>query len=210
MNEQIRAREVRLIDEDGTQLGVVPLREALRIAYDKGLDLVEVASQATPIVCRVMDFGRFKYEQAKRDREARRRQHVVDVKEVKLRVNIDDHDFEVKARNALRFLRDGDKVKATIMFRGREVSHASLGRAVLDRLAEYVQEYGAVEQAPRVEGRNMVMVFAPKAPREAHGPKADDAGPAPEPTTAAGHAAKSAAAARPESASPGTPAKKAK
>lgn len=132
------------------------------MAQDKGLDLVEVAPQANPVVCRLMDYGRFKYEQAKRDREARRRQHVVEIKEVKLRVNIDDHDFAVKARNALRFLKDGDKVKATIMFRGREVSHPALGRAVLDRLAEVVAEVATVEQPPRVEGRNMVMVFAPK------------------------------------------------
>ncbi|MBE3589284.1 MAG: translation initiation factor IF-3 [Firmicutes bacterium] len=166
VNDNIRVREVRLIDEHGNQLGVMPTREALRIAQERGLDLVEVAAQANPPVCRIMDYGRFKYEQAKREREARRRQHIVDIKEVKLRVNIDEHDFEVKAKNALRFLKDGDKVKATIMFRGREIVHAELGRQVLDRLAKYVEGYGTIEQHPKVEGRNMVMVFAPKPQRD--------------------------------------------
>ncbi|MBX5475942.1 MAG: translation initiation factor IF-3 [Clostridia bacterium] len=166
VNENIRVREVRLIDENGNQLGVMPTREALRIAQERGLDLVEVAAQANPPVCRIMDYGRFKYEQSKREREARKRQHIVDIKEVKLRVNIDEHDFEVKAKNALRFLKDGDKVKATIMFRGREIVHAELGRQVLDRLAKYVEAYGMIEQQPKVEGRNMVMVFAPRPQRE--------------------------------------------
>ncbi|MDI3269623.1 MAG: translation initiation factor IF-3 [Bacillota bacterium] len=171
INEQIRAREVRLIDEKGEQLGVMSLAEALRIARERGLDLVEVAAQAQPVVCRLMDYGRYKYEMAKKDREARRHQKVQEVKEVKLRVNIDDHDFEVKARNALRFLKDGDKVKATIMFRGREVTHPELGLKVLERLTGFVAEAGQVEQVPKVEGRNMVMVLAPRVQKGASGPR---------------------------------------
>lgn len=166
MNDEIRVREVRLIGTDGEQLGVMLTRDALRIAAEHGLDLVEVASQARPPVCRIMDYGRFKYEQAKREREARKNQHVVHVKEVKMRPNIDDHDFEVKARNALRFLKDGDKVKCTIMFRGREIVHSELGRAVLQRLEEFLQDHAVVEQRPKVEGRNMVMVVAPRPARE--------------------------------------------
>ncbi|MBT9259513.1 MAG: translation initiation factor IF-3 [Clostridiales bacterium] len=175
INEQIRAREVRLIDEKGEQLGIIPLAEALRIARERGLDLVEVASQAQPVVCRLMDYGRYKYEMAKREREARRHQKIQEIKEVKLRVNIDDHDFEVKARNAMRFLKDGDKVKATIMFRGREITHPELGLRVLERLTEYVQEVGQVEQPPRVEGRNMVMMLAPKAQKGSSGSRSKPA-----------------------------------
>jgi translation initiation factor IF-3 len=162
VNHEIRAREVRLIDDEGRQLGVMPLREALRVAAERGLDLVEVAPTAQPVVCRIMDWGRFKYEQAKREREARRKQHIVGIKELKMRPSIEDHDFDVKARNAERFLRDGDKVKVTVMFRGREIVHANLGREVLQRLAERLRSVGAVEQEPRVEGRNMVMVIAPR------------------------------------------------
>lgn len=138
------------------------LRDALRMAQDKGLDLVEVAAQARPPVCKIMDYGRYKYEQQKRDREARKRQKIVDIKEVKMRPTIDVHDFEVKARNALKFLQDGDKVKATIMFRGREVTHAERGREVLDRLASFIKEAGIVERPARLEGRNMIMIIAPK------------------------------------------------
>lgn len=156
-------REVRLIDEEGNQLGVMPTRDALQIALEKGLDLVEVAPTAQPPVCRVMDYGRFKYEQAKRDREARRNQHVVSIKELKMRPRIDDHDFEVKVRSGERFLKDGDKIKCTIMFRGREIVHSQLGREVLRQLAERLQEFGHVESEPRLEGRNMTMILAPRA-----------------------------------------------
>ncbi len=168
MNEAIRAREVRLIDVDGTQLGVMALRDALRIAAEKGLDLVEVAPNSQPVVCRIMDYGKFKYEQSKREREARRSQRVVTVKELKMRPRIDDHDFEVKVRSAERFLKDGDKIKCTIMFRGREIVHAQLGLEVLKRLADRLKDLGVVEQEPRVEGRNMVMVLAPKAQGRQH------------------------------------------
>lgn len=162
VNQAIRAREVRVIDADGEQLGVFLTREALRVAAERGLDLVEVAPNATPPVCRLMDYGRYKYEQAKHEREARRHQRLVDIKEVKLRPNIDDHDFEVKARNAERFLREGNKVKCTIMFRGREIVHSSLGLQLLQQLVERVQDLAVVEQQPRVEGRNMVMLLSPK------------------------------------------------
>ncbi len=161
-NENIRVREVRLVDENGEQLGILPVKEALRVAFERGLDLVEVAPTAKPPVCRIMDYGRFKYEQSKRDKEARKKQRVVSIKEVKMRPNIEDHDFTVKLRNAERFLKEGDKVKATIMFRGREIVHAELGRKVLDRLADAVSACSAVERAPKVEGRNMIMILSPK------------------------------------------------
>jgi len=167
VNERIRAREVRLIDGDGQQLGVMPLEEALQRAYERGLDLVEVAPNARPVVCRIMDYGKFKYEQAKKDREARRHQKVITVKEVKMRPNINEHDFQVKLRNALRFLSEGAKVKCSIMFRGREIVRREKGRQVLERLAEELAEHGVVERHPTMEGRNMVMVMAPKADKSA-------------------------------------------
>nr|WP_264844774.1 translation initiation factor IF-3 [Caldinitratiruptor microaerophilus] len=162
VNEQIRAREVRLVSETGEPIGIMPLRDALRIAQDRGLDLVEVAPLARPPVCRLMDYGKFKYEQSKREREARKKQKVIDLKEIKMRPNIEDHDFEVRVRSAERFLRDGDKIKATIMFRGREIVHADLGKQVLDRLAERVRDLGIVERPAKVEGRNMIMILAPR------------------------------------------------
>lgn len=162
INDEIRVREVRLVGDDGEQLGIVNIREALRIAGEKELDLVEVAPTARPPVCRIMDYGKVKYEQAKQDREARKKQKTVTIKEVKLRPRIEEHDFEVKARNAERFLKDGDKVKATIMFRGREIVHPDLGKVVLDRLAEVVAPVGHVEKGARVEGRNMIMILSPK------------------------------------------------
>lgn len=163
MNEEIRVREVRLVSPDGEQLGIQQTRDALRIAYEHGQDLVEVAPSAKPPVCRIMDYGKFKYEQAKKDREARKKQHQVNIKEVKLRPRIEEHDFEVKAKNALRFLGEGDKVKATIMFRGREIVHPDLGKDVLDRLAQVVATVGVVERAAKVEGRNMIMIISPKS-----------------------------------------------
>ncbi len=163
MNDQIRAREVRLIDEDGTQLGILPLREAIRIAGERGLDVVEVAPNAAPVVCRLMDYGRFKYEQAKKDKEARRHQRSQDLKEIKLRPRIDTHDLETKVRNARRFLEEGHKLRCTIMFRGREMAHTDRGLQVLDRVTQALEDVGKVEQEPRLEGRNMVMVFSPRA-----------------------------------------------
>lgn len=150
------------MDDNGEQLGIVPGREAVRIAFEKGLDLVEVAPNAKPPVCRIMDYGKFKYEESKREREARKKQKVVSIKEVKMRPNIEDHDFDVRARQTERFLQDGDKVKCTIMFRGREIVHADLGKAVLERLVERVRDLCVIERAPKVEGRNMIMILSPK------------------------------------------------
>ena len=164
INEEIRVREVRLIGDDGEQLGIVSNKEALQIAMDKSMDLVEIAPTAKPPVCKVMDYGKFKYEQAKRDKEARKKQKVVEIKEVKLRPNIEKHDFETKMNNAQRFLREGDKVKVTIMFRGREITHAENGRVLCQRMAKELVENVAVatvEREAKVEGRNMIMILAP-------------------------------------------------
>lgn len=149
----------------GEQLGIVTLRDAMRLAGEQQLDLVEVAPMAKPPVCRIMDFGRYRYEQQKRDKEARKKQKVVTVKEVKLRPNIEDHDFDVKFKNALRFLEDGDKVKVTIMFRGRELSHPELGREILQKMAAKLKDFVNVEREPKLEGKNMIMILAPKAPK---------------------------------------------
>jgi translation initiation factor IF-3 len=153
---------VRLVGNDGQQLGVLPLKEALRLSEEQNLDLVEVAPQAKPPVCRIMDYGKFKYEQSKKEREARKKQRVINVKEVKLRPNIEDHDFQVKLKNAQRFLADGDKVKVTLMFRGREISHSALGKDLCLKLFSAVEELALMEREPKVEGRNMIMILAPK------------------------------------------------
>jgi len=145
----------------------MPARDALRIAGERDTDLVEVAPTARPPVCRLMDYGRYKYEQSKRSKEARKKQKVINIKEVKMRPGIEDHDFEVKLRNAVRFLEEGNKVKATIMFRGRQIVHANLGRAVLMKLADRVSHLGNVERSPKVEGRNMTMILAPKPQAQA-------------------------------------------
>jgi translation initiation factor IF-3 len=151
-----------LVSETGEQLGIVPTYEALRMARERGLDLVEVAAQARPPVCRFMDYSRWKYEQSKRMKEARKKQKVQDVKEIKMRPTIDEHDFEVKARACAKFLSEGDKVKATIMFRGREMAHLENGQKVLERLLERVKDICVVERAPKIEGRNMIMVLSPR------------------------------------------------
>ena len=161
INDEIRAREVRLVGEEGEQLGIVQLRDAQRIAMEKSLDLVEIAPTAKPPVCKIMDYGKYKYEQAKRDKEARKKQKTMEIKEVKLRPNIEDHDFETKARNAQRFLNDGDKVKVTIMFRGREITHPDLGKTLCLRLAEFCKAEANIEREPKLEGRNMIMILAP-------------------------------------------------
>jgi len=138
------------------------LRDALRMAAEQQLDLVEVAPMAKPPVCRIMDFGKYKYEQQKRDKEAKKKQKVVTVKEVKLRPNIEDHDFNVKLKNAQRFIEDGDKVKVTIMFRGRELSHPDLGKQILVKMANELKHMVTVEREPKLEGKNMIMILAPK------------------------------------------------
>ncbi|MFN2432237.1 MAG: translation initiation factor IF-3 [Gemmatimonadota bacterium] len=165
MNRQIRISPVRLIADDGEQLGIVAVDEALKIAEERGQDLVEVAPTARPPVCKIMDYGKFKYETAKKDREARKKQHNVQLKEIRFRPNIEEHDFDFKTNHAVEFLKEGNKVKVTVMFRGREMSHTEHGRAVLDRVTEVVQGQGIgnVESAPKLEGRNMSMIVAPKA-----------------------------------------------
>lgn len=162
VNEEIRSREVRLISTDGEQLGIVPIKEALRIAQEQGLDLVEVAPAAKPPVCRIIDYGKYRFEQSKREKEARKKQKVINIKEVKFRLGIEEHDFQVKARNAARFLKDGDRVKVTVMFRGREISHAELGKAICQKLADQLSDIAVVEKAPNVDGKNMTMILSPK------------------------------------------------
>ncbi len=162
INGEIRVREVRVTDVNGNQLGIMPVREALAKAEESHLDLVEVAPKAKPPVCRIMDFGKYRYEQQKREKEARKKQKIITVKEVKLRPNIEQHDFEVKTKNALRFITDGNKVKVTIMFRGREVSHPEIGNELLLKVASTLSEYVNVERNPKLEGKNMTMILAPK------------------------------------------------
>ena len=161
INDRIRAREVRLVDPDGQQLGIKPLPEALAIARQFDLDLVEVASQANPPVCRIMDYGKFKFDAAQRARESRRRTTSTGIKEMKYRPKIGPGDFDTKTRQVLKFLNEGHKVKVTIMFRGREVFHPELGKKILDRVAEQVDGTARVETEARLDGRNMVMVLAP-------------------------------------------------
>jgi translation initiation factor IF-3 len=163
INEEIRAREVRVVSDTGEQLGIMQFKDAFRLATERNLDIVEVAPTAKPPVCRIMDFGKFKYEQQKRDKEAKKKQKVVTVKEVKLRPNIEDHDFNVKLKNAQRFLEDGDKVKVTIMFRGRELSHPDLGKQLLLKMAAELKDTVLVEREPKLEGKNMIMILAPKS-----------------------------------------------
>ncbi|WP_091739537.1 translation initiation factor IF-3 [Marininema mesophilum] len=162
LNEAIRAREVRLIDAEGNQLGIKPLREALSMAQEAELDLVNVAPQAKPPVCRIMDYGKYRYEQSKREKEARKNQKTVQLKEVRFSSNIEDHDVNTKLRNVKKFLSNGDKVKLSIRFRGREITHQDLGRKMLTRVAEEVKDLGDVERQPKLEGRQMIMILAPK------------------------------------------------
>lgn len=161
VNERIRIREVRLIDEEGRQIGIVPTREALEMARQRGLDLVEVAPNAVPPVCRIMDYGKFRYDQSRKERESRRHQHVIELKEVRIRPKIDEHDLETKGRQAAKFLDAGDKVKVTVLFRGREMAHPDIGKALLDQMAEMLRNHGVIEQPPRLEGRTMTMVIGP-------------------------------------------------
>lgn len=145
----------------GTQVGIVQTRDALEMAREKGLDLVEVAPNAVPPVCRLMDYGKFKYEQSRKERDARKHQHVIELKEVRIRPKIDDHDLETKGRRAAKFLDGGDKVKLTVLFRGRENAHPEIGRALLDQLGEILRPHGNIEQAPRLEGKAMTMLLGP-------------------------------------------------
>ncbi|PAD71239.1 translation initiation factor IF-3 [Paenibacillus campinasensis] len=163
INEEIRAREVRLVGPEGEQIGIKPFREALQMAIDMNLDLVNVAPQAKPPVCRIMDYGKFRYEQQKKEKEARKNQKIVDIKEVWFRANIEEHDFQTKLRNVVKFLKDGDKVKCSVRFRGREITHANIGQKILERVKTEVADLCVVERQPKLEGRSMIMILAPKA-----------------------------------------------
>ncbi|MFA5515880.1 MAG: translation initiation factor IF-3 [Desulfuromonadales bacterium] len=161
INRAIRARELRVVDDEGNQLGVLSLADALAAAEERGLDLVEVSPNTDPPVCRIMDYGKYKYQTNKRAAEAKKKTSRVELKEVKMRPKTDEHDFQVKIRNAHRFLEDGNKVKVTIMFRGREVTHPEFGRRLMERVAEELKEIGVVESHPGMFGRFMTMVVAP-------------------------------------------------
>jgi translation initiation factor IF-3 len=158
----IRISPVRLVDADGGQVGIVPLEEAFRLANERNLDLVEVAATARPPVVKIMDYGKFKFEQAKAARAAKKKQHIIHIKEVKYRPGIDEHDFDFKTRHAREFLQEGNKVKVTMMFRGRQMARPDMGKAVLDRVAEALADIGKIEFEAKLEGRNMTMVIAPK------------------------------------------------
>jgi translation initiation factor IF-3 len=162
INRQIRISPVRVIGDDGEQLGIMPVEQALETAESQGLDLVEVAPNSRPPVVRIMDYGKFKYEQARKARQAKKKQHNVHLKEVKFRPGIEEHDLDFKLRHARRFLEEGNKVKATMMFRGRQVAHPELGRVVLSRVASELEDVAKVESNPVLEGRNMIMVLAPR------------------------------------------------
>ena len=160
--EEIRDREVRLIDENGEQLGIVSSREAQKIADERKLDLVKIAPTAKPPVCRIMDYGKYKFDQAKKEKEARKKQKTVDVKELRLSPSIDTHDVQVKVKKANEFLKDGDKVKISIRFRGREIGHSKVGMQIMEDFAKATEEFGTVDKQPKMEGKSLVMFLAPK------------------------------------------------
>ena len=162
INEEIRDREVRVVDQNGEQLGVMPTRQALELAEERQLDLVKIAPQARPPVCKLMDYGKYRFEQSKREREIRKNQKVITIKEVRLSATIEDHDVEVKFKNAVKFLKDGDKVKVPIRFRGRQITHSEIGTEVMKDFAERIKDYGVVERRPLIEGRSMTMIIAPR------------------------------------------------
>ena len=162
INERIRDKEIRLIGSEGEQLGIVSSQQALDIAAEKNLDLVKIAPNAVPPVCKIMDYGKYRFEIAKKEKEQRKNQKIVETKEVRLTPNIDDHDFFTKVNNAKKFLKSGNKVKVTVRFRGREVTHSSLGEDILNRFRDETAEAGTVEKAPKMEGRNMSMFISPK------------------------------------------------
>jgi len=162
VNEQIRDKEVRLIYVDGTMLGIMSSKEAQKLANSKNLDLVKIAPQAVPPVCRIMDYGKYMFDLAKKEKEARKKQKVINVKEVRLSSSIEEHDFNFKLKNAVKFLKDGDKVKVSIKFRGREMNYTSLGQQILEKFADAIEEFAVVERKPKLEGRNMFMILNPK------------------------------------------------
>lgn len=162
VNHRIRAKEIRVIDDQNEQLGILTPQAALKIAEERGLDLVEVAPTAQPPVCRIMDYGKYLYQMNKKQHEAKKHQKNITVKEVKFRPNTDEHDYDFKKNHIIRFLKQGDKVKAAVFFRGREIVHQAIGRALLDRLVEELAEIGAIEARPKMEGPNLIAIFSPK------------------------------------------------
>ncbi|WP_407724274.1 translation initiation factor IF-3 [Ruminococcus sp. JL13D9] len=162
INEEIRDAELRVISSDGQQLGIMSAKQALEIAEQKNLDLVKIAPQSKPPVCKIMDYGKYRFEQSKREKEARKNQHIVDIKEVRLSLNIDTHDFNTKLNNALKFIKHGDKVKVSIRFRGREMGHPEIGLETMKRFAEACSEIAVVEKPAKLEGRQMLMFLTPK------------------------------------------------
>ena len=162
INEEIVAKEVKVIDENGEQLGIMSVAEAQKIADEKQLDLVEVAPGSDPVVCKIMDYGKYKYEQTRKEKESKKKQKVVEIKQIRLSSTIDTHDFEFKSKNARKFLEDGNKVKATIKFKGREVNNTTFGANVLNKFAESLEDVGTVDKAPKLEGRSMMLMINPK------------------------------------------------
>lgn len=171
INEEIRDREVRLIDQDGGQLGVMPTRAALEKAEEAGMDLVKIVPGAQPPVCKLMDYDKHRFEQSKRERELRKNQRIVTLKEVQLSATIEENDVQTKFKNAVKFLQDGDKVKVTIRFRGRQIAHADIGMKIMQDFSQRIAEYGTVERRPLLEGRHMIMVLAPKAEKKSFAEK---------------------------------------
>jgi len=162
INEEITDKEVRMIDEDGTQLGIMSSEDAMKVAIEKDLDLVKIAPTSNPPVCRIMDYGKYKYEQAKRVKEVKRHQHVVEVKEIRMSPSIGINDFNVKLRNGLKFLKEGDRLKVTVRFRGREMAHTDIGEKLLTKFADECAEFGNVDKNPKLDGRHMSMYLTPK------------------------------------------------
>ena len=162
INEQITFKEVRVIDSDGSQLGILPIKDAIEAAYAKDLDLVNVSPNANPPVCKIMDYGKYRFEIAKREKEARKNQKVIETKEIRLGLSIDKHDFETKGNHAIQFLKSGNKLKVSIRFRGRELGHPEIGLDIMSRFAEYCSEYAVIEKPAKMESRNMLMFLAPK------------------------------------------------
>ena len=171
INEEIRDREVRLISADGEQLGVMPTRQAMEMAEQAGLDLVKIAANAQPPVCKLMDYDKHRYEQSKRERDLRKNQRVVTLKEVQLSATIEENDVQTKFRNAVKFLQDGDKVKVSIRFRGRQIAHADIGMKIMEDFAKRIEEYGTVERRPMLEGRHKIMIQGPKVEKKSFAEK---------------------------------------
>ena len=162
MNEEIRDKEIRVVGDDGSQLGLMTSKDALKLAIEQNLDLVKIAPQATPPVCKIMDYGKFRYEQARREKEARKNQKIVEIKEVRMSLNIDVHDFDTKVNQAKKFLNNGDKVKVSVRFRGRENAHPEMGKGLLERFKDACIEEGTVEKLPKLEGRSLAIFIASK------------------------------------------------